>query len=125
MVSAVPLRQQGLDRLTQQFASLVAEQVLGLGVHKNNEAARIDDHDGVRGGLEQRAETLLQSATLVHLSREVVEDVQHRLLHFFEALLLSAGVLQNVEHRPLCIVKVRSFVGGIFKDIEDGLRVVG
>src|SRR5581483_3302445 len=48
-----PLRREGLDRLTQKLARLVAEEGLGLLVDVHDPPPLIDDHQPVRRRLQQ------------------------------------------------------------------------
>jgi hypothetical protein len=53
MPAAVALRNQDLDRLADQLAPLVAEELLHLAVHNGDQPVAVDDDDGIGRGLEQ------------------------------------------------------------------------
>ena len=55
-----PLREQLLDLAAEQLVSAVAEELLGLGVDELDCPLLVDDHDCVRGGVEQRREAILR-----------------------------------------------------------------
>src|SRR4029077_7266896 len=71
------LRNEYFDRLAQQFVACVAKEFLGLGVDEHDPAVFVDDHDGIRSGLEQSPEFFLGffAAGDIPRSGEYTQDV--------------------------------------------------
>ena len=87
----VPLGHEDLYRIAQQVHALVTEEPLGLRVHQHDPPLAIDDHDGVRGRLQQSTELLLRALALAD-----VADRAHR-----EHPLLRLQGAQAYLHREL------------------------
>ena len=53
---AEALRQETLDRASEQLFALVVEEPLGLLVHQDDLTPLVDHHQSVRGGVQQLAQ---------------------------------------------------------------------
>ena len=65
--AAEPLRDQGLDRLAEQFFSRVPEQGLGLGVDEHDVPIGADSDDRIGGELEELLEPAGNIPVSLHL----------------------------------------------------------
>jgi hypothetical protein len=86
---AQSLRHEQFHRLTDELTRLVTEQLRGPPVGKRDDAAGIDEQDGVRGGLEQRAKASLRGAALTDITNDRDHDRLGRFLHGLR--LISTG----------------------------------
>jgi len=59
MGAAQPLGHEDLDRLADELAGRVAEQMLGLGVRQHDTPFAIDDHKGIRRRIQNGAQVLV------------------------------------------------------------------
>src|SRR5262245_2624240 len=73
MLAAKALGHQQLHRLIEQFLARIAKEFLGLRVDQDNLAAAVDNHHGIRGGLQEPAELLLRLVS-AYLLRSVFRD---------------------------------------------------
>ena len=69
MLGAEALGHEHLDRLPEQLARGIAEQILGLGVDQEDAAVAVDDDDGVRRGLEKAAKARLAFLALGNVAQ--------------------------------------------------------
>src|SRR5258706_6220769 len=64
VASTKPLGDEFLDLLSEELGPLEAEELLHLGVDQLDDAVTIDDHDGIRGGLEETSEHRLRALAI-------------------------------------------------------------
>ena len=108
-------RKQHLKRLPQQCLPAVAEELFRLLVDRRDDAFAVDDHDGVRGGVQQLPELELLSppAGFVLVQRRRDRRLQRPFFKGFDDVphrLRDLGSLQDV------VVRVRRQIHN--RDIE-------
>src|SRR3954454_18858800 len=74
VISAESHRDQDFDWLVQHLFAAVSEQLLELSVDENYFSFAIYHHDGIRGGFEKGAKSLLSLLSIAHFARQFAID---------------------------------------------------